>query len=213
MDASTVSDPLLASALHDPLMVDPDLAYRNEANAALTVGVGHALPVLEHSSEAERMAREKGRLELLASGRIADLPAAVPGEDGRSIAGKRSSAIDMALVYDAPEECVERLVEGYSWAASMPVPASIMPHGQVSQAAGADQDSCKLRVVRYVSAAGSEDTLQYHYNRAVRARLDASIFDAPERSLNASNRNSALGVHVRERPEGGAFVDLIYWSR
>lgn len=62
------SDPLLARALNDPLMVDPDLSWRNEANAVIAIRDGHPLPPFDARDDARQRARDAGRLELLENG-------------------------------------------------------------------------------------------------------------------------------------------------
>jgi len=80
--AAIAEDPVIARALHDPLMSDPDLASLNEANAAIGFPDSAALPVLAASSEDAQAAREALRLELLASGPIPDLPPVSEGPGG-----------------------------------------------------------------------------------------------------------------------------------
>ncbi len=209
---ATNGDPLLARALNDPLMVDPDLAHRNEANAAITILHGHALPAFEATEEAASRAREAGRLELLEDAAILDLPEPTIGEGIAELSDTRT-ATAMLEALAGPAACRDGLGEGYRWAARMPSFAGVMPHGMVQQAAGKDSAGCSLRVVRYLSPASIDDTLQYHFNRAFRARMRVERFAAPEQILQASLGGTQFFVHARPGPNGMNEIDLVYWRR
>ncbi|QIQ86643.1 hypothetical protein [Erythrobacter sp.] len=211
------ADPLLAAALNDPLMVDPDLSWRNEANAAVTIPASHALPPLTRSDEAALAAREAARLELLEEGSVPDLPspAAHPGPSGLADARTAPAMLEAA---GAPAACAERLDEGFAFAADLPDAARIMPHGMVQQAAGGGA-GCEARVIRYLTPAAAEDALQYHVTRAARAGLSPKLFEEPERSLAAADGEGEDGVEgnlivaVRPGPGGMSAVDLVWWRR
>ena len=204
-------DPLLARALNDPLMVDPDLAYRNEANAAIMIRHDHALPPLRANEGADGRAREAARLALLEGGAIVDLPDPMSGEGPRALGGLgTANAILGAL--GADRACSTGLGEGFAWAARLPELASIMPHGMVSHAAGSDANGCSVRVIRYVTAAAPNDVLEYHYNRANRGGLRVARFGTPPDSVRGSRGGTQLIVQARPGPNGMSAVDLIYWQ-
>lgn len=207
----TAGDPIVARALHDPLMVDPDLAYRNEANAALTIGFDHALPPIESTDLAARMAREEARLILLEDGPVRDLPDMLAGEAGPDLASERGNAQAIAESYEVPQRCIERLTEGYDWAARMPDIALVMPHGQVHQAAGAVSEGCDVRVVSYLSSAAAEHVFEWHYNLAERANLNIELFAKPEGVMRAEKRGTNVVLHTSEGPNGLTSADVLFW--
>ncbi|MBV7259567.1 hypothetical protein [Erythrobacter crassostreae] len=211
-ESVVATDPLMARALNDPLMVDPDLAYRNEANAALTVRYDHALPPLVATDELANQAREAARVELLADGQIPPLP--FPSSEGG--AGDLSNLTTADAIFNAvggPQECASALEAGLNWSVDMPGPSSIMPHGMVQQAAGVASGNCNARIVRYVTPVDIDDALGYHFARADRARLRPAIYEAPEKSVVGDGRTEHLVAHVREGPGGMTAVDLIYWTK
>lgn len=210
-DAALIAqDPVIARALHDPLMSDPDLAARNEANAAIGWPDSNALPVLRATRESANAAREALRLELLENGSIPSLPPPPEGAQGKRL-GPMASAGDLLGVVGAPAACGSRLKEDFALAASLPLVASLPPQGMVMQAGGADAKGCALRIIRYASHAAPEDVLQYHYARAVRAGLKAKRYAAPEDSIAATGKGGeALAVHVRPGAHGLTRVDLVY---
>ncbi len=211
VDVPLTGDPVVARALNDPLMIDPDLAHRNEANAVLSIGFDHALPPFEASENGARLAREQARLILLDRGRLQDLPDLLSAATGRTLAEARGDAKAMADAFDISRECVGRLSEGYEWAARMPAISEIMPHGQVRQAAGVDNGDCDVRVVSYLTPASAEDTLEWHYNLAQQANLNIDLFAQPEVSMFAEKRGINTAVQTSAGPSGMTAVDVLYW--
>jgi hypothetical protein len=203
-------DPLVAAALHDPLMSDPDLSARNEANAVLGFASETGLPLFPVTPEAAQSAREAGRLELLEDGDIPELPAPVggPGPLSGTGAGEGLAALG------APERCLAALDEGFGWAAGLPPAAAIMPQGMVVQAGGAAAAPCDLRIIRYQTAAAPEDVLQYHYARALRAGLSPIRYAEGGDSIAARGaRGEAMAVAVRKAASGMTAVDMFYRAR
>ncbi len=211
-DPAIASDPVIARALHDPLMSDPDLASRNEANAALGFADSHALPVIAATSEDAQAAREAMRLELLEAGAIPELPNPGPGQgDGGKLLGPMASPADLLAAVGAPQGCAARLIEDFAIAASLPAAAAIPPGAMVVQAGGADAPGCRIRIIRYRSPAPSEDLLQYHLTRALRARLSAARHALPGDIIAAEGkRGERLAVHIRPASHGMNGVTVVY---
>ena len=205
-------DPLLARALNDPLMVDPDLAWRNEANAVIAYRDGHPLPPFEAREDAANRAREAARIELIEGGQIPAIPDASQAAGLASLAAL-TTADAMLEAVKGPMNCVEGLEDNLIWSTRMPQTSSIMPHGMVQQAAGVDEGNCVIRVVRYLTPASREDVLEYHFTKADRARFRIERFEMPEPHLRAERRDQVLTVHMREGPGGLTAVDLIHWRK
>lgn len=208
--AAIAEDPVIARALHDPLMSDPDLASRNEANAAMGFADSNALPVFTATSEDAQAAREVLRLELLAAGPIPDLPPVSEGEAGPRL-GPMAPASDLLAAVGAPASCAGRLKEDFALAASLPAAAAIPAGAMVVQAGRGEGKACRLTIIRYRSAAPRTDLLQYHITRAVRAGLGAALFASPEDTVIARGQAGEwLTVHVRPAAHGMNAVDLVY---
>jgi hypothetical protein len=219
--AAIASDPVISRALHDPLMSDPDLASRNEANAALGAPDSHALPVLPATSADASAAREAMRLELLATGPIPDLPP-VPSEDEDDAEaapkppplgplGPMAAPAALLAALGAPATCAAQLKEDFALAASLPAAAALPPQGMVMQAGGADGAGCRIRIIRYASAAPLADVLQYHFARARRAGLTGRRQAAPAEMIIADGKGGeTLVVEVRRAAHGMTGVTLLY---
>ncbi len=207
------ADPVIARALHDPLMTDPDLAWRSQANAIVSYADSSALPVLEATPQAAQQAREAARLALLESGAIATLPPSQPGSGGAAL-GSKSDIRGVLAALAAPAACGAAIRSGFALAAQFEGPAAIMPQGMVEWAAGSDAPGCRLRMVRYLTAASAEDVLIFHHTMASRFGLPVQRFDRPEAILSARGSNGeAWHVHVRAGPGGMSAVDLVLWTR
>ena len=205
-------DPQLARALHDPLMVDPDLAWRTEANAVIALRDGHPLPPIEARADAADRAREAARIELLEGGQIPPLPSPSSDDRGVSLAGL-STAGEMVEAVGGRSDCIGQLSDDLTWSTAMPPTSSIMPHGMVQQAAGVDVGNCVVRVVRYLTPVGIDDVLVYHFTKVDRERFDISLNRSPEAQLVAERRDQKLSVNVREGPGGMTAVDVVHWRK
>lgn len=206
-----LGDPIVARALNDPLMIDPDLASRNEANAAITIAFDHALPSITGSEKGAQRARTAARLELLEEGALAQLPQVSAMAGPPSLA--QAYAIDAVLrALALPEGCTAGVREDFSLAADLPDHARLMPRGMVRVAAAVDTPRCSMRAVRYATQAGIEDALSYHYNVLERAGFAPGHHEAPERSLMARAGAVEVIVAARAGPGDLTAVDLVTWQ-
>jgi hypothetical protein len=209
-DAALIAkDPVIARALNDPLMTDPDLASRNDAAAAIGFVDSNALPVIAATPETVKLAQEAMRLALLEDGALPDLPAPQAGKGG-AVLGPMSAPEELLGAVGAPAACALPLREDFALAASLPAPAAIPPRAMVVQAGGADAPGCAIRIVRYLAAAPVEDVLQYHYVTARRAGVAPERFAAPGDSIVAGKGTERLAVHVRRAANGLTGVTLVY---
>jgi hypothetical protein len=208
-DKAAMADPVIARALHDPLMSDPDLARRSQANAVIAFADSGALPVFAATPEASARARDAARAELLAAGAIPATTAIKPGAGGVAFADEAAVA-DLLAAAGAPKACRAGVRTGFAWAARLAAPAAIMPLGMVDEAAGSDVPACRVRVVRYQTAASVDDAVAYHDTLAQRAGFTVQRYAEPEAILMANGKKGeTLRVHARSLPSGMSAVDLV----
>lgn len=206
----TRSDPVIARALNDPLMIDPDLAWVNEANAAIAYPHNHALPTFSADPQATALARDAARIELAEDGVIEELPVAETLPDSFSLNGL-STLREVLTVAEMPASCGEGATDDLAWAAQMPASASIMPHGMVQQAAGSDANECQLRVVRYLTQANAKDALQYHYTRGTRSDLEMSYLSGASDVIKGEKAGEKMFADVSDAPGDLRIVTLVHW--
>ncbi len=117
--AGDAMDPASEQALNDELMTDPDLAGRNEANAALSGTGNAAIPNIDKSPRAIEAARS--RAAELVGGRSALI--AVPAARALAEDAKPSQAMvaaARAAVAPGGENCGEKVEYTSAWAAKLP---------------------------------------------------------------------------------------------
>ncbi|EAQ29537.1 hypothetical protein NAP1_02155 [Erythrobacter sp. NAP1] len=205
-------DPQLARALNDPLMVDPDLSWRSEANAVIAYRDGHPLPLIEAREDAAARAREEARLELLENGQIPVTPSASSQASETTFADLKT-ADQMVEAAGARTDCIARMDSDLVWSTRMPPTSSIMPHGMVQQAAGVDEWTCVVRVVRYMTPVSIDDALEYHWTKIERARFDITRYAQPTAQLHGERRDQKVIFEFREGPGGMTAVDVVHWRK
>lgn len=159
-------DPMVAAAVGEPLMADPDLANQNQGGAALTGGgpASAEIPPFKRSKDEIDAARAAAQ-QIFGKA----IPAAPNADDegGPSRLDKAVSApaIARALAIGSAA-CAERLDYSAIWAARLAPPFEVYPRGHVGQSAGTDQGGCRLRVVGFVTPVAAEDVIAFYAARA-----------------------------------------------
>lgn len=145
----------LAGGLAAPLMTDPALGEMADAAIAgrTPVPIQAGMPL--------------ARLTAPAVGPLLHAPPASPDREAPA------PTITALAARHAGPACQAPLGYGAAWAARMPEALPVYPEGQVQQAAGFDSPACRLRIVRFTTAAASGDIIDYYYTRARRAGFDA----------------------------------------
>lgn len=207
-DLDEIRDPLIEQALGDHLMVDPDLASQNEANAALTVGYDSSIPPPLTGPEQRAKAQAASRTLLLDGGKIVDLPMPNKDEDWPQLAGAFTAA-ERAARIEFAESCAERLNYSAVWAARLPDYAIIVPHGAIVEAAGNPDRPCNIRSVTYLTDLPVEDVMQFHYNLAARAGLAPLYSEGKENAVHGTSGEGSLAVHARPRGGFQTEVDIV----
>jgi len=208
------SDPALTAALEDQIMVDQDLAGQSNANAALPGDAvsGSPIPETLHSAADAQ--------EAISAGRLLSAPAPTEGEecaecDGRSagrgettlgaIAGRQSDEPQFATC-DAPVEY------GMQWANALPRAFNVYPGSEVVEAAGHNEEGCRVRVVSFRTNASMQRLLDWYYTRAVRTGYSSEHQLRHDNNVLGGYRARDEGAYYiifAPRPGGGTDVDII----
>lgn len=208
IDEDNSRDPLIEQALGDHLMVDPDLASQNEANAVLTIGFDSSIPPLVSGPDQRDATIEATRRLLLEGGSIADLPLGSDDREWANLAGALTAA-ERASRIDFAKECADGLNYSAIWAARLPEYAVIAPYGSVVEAAGNSKASCNIRIVTYLSDLPVEEIMQFYFTLAERAKLDLTYTKGDENAIQAVSKRAKLVVHARKRNGFQTEVDVI----
>ncbi|MEP7222742.1 MAG: hypothetical protein ABI673_08760 [Novosphingobium sp.] len=200
-------DPELAGALHEPVMIDPDLSGMNQRGAALTGGgVPEAtIPLEEQGSEFAAAAR--GEALALAGGALQSAPTST---EGGALRHGETPALTARGVVGAGNPCLDMLTYTAAWAARLPAALPIYPRGHVQDAAGADGDHCHVRAINYRVAVTVQDVLDFYATMARKAGLVAvHRADGKAHVLSGRKGTAQYAVIVRAGDEGMAEVDLV----
>ena len=197
-------DPALTAALGQQILVDPRLAQSSNADAVRPPtrpddgavppdGVGaRADPVdpatLKHAPAASNDCPEcKSADGALTLGALAE----------------RQKTPDAAA-------CAQKIGYSAGWANRLPADLPLYPDARLSEAAGADQDGCRLRVVSFASGAGVQKMLDYYYTKASAAGYSAGhSTEGRQHVLGGVRGGDAYVVYVTARNGGGSDVDMV----
>lgn len=206
--AAFKGDPALTSALHDQIMVDPNLVQQANRNALRPPPqpVSGATPpediaarpapaehdVLRHAPAAHGTCRE------CAAAREALTLGALPGRAKWAV-GTCSNAI----TYTA------------TWSTRLPPGVPLYPDARVSEAAGANGQGCALRIVSFTSSASPQHLLDWYYTKTSAAGFSAGHGADKDGEMLAGRHagGGAYLVQVRPHADGGSEADLMVDAR
>lgn len=200
------ADPVIALALADPLMTDPDLASRNMAGLGLRgEGVPSALVPRDESDEKARAAALADASALM-GGQAKAPPPAVPG---MMVAAGQTALLSWQGRFPQ-SRCADAASWGFIWAARMPQWLPVYPRGHVQEALGADTAECHARALSFRSAVGVQDIIDFYAAMTGKAgfALKRGV-DGEAQVLSGSKGGSGFAVHARPGPEGMTAVDLV----
>ncbi len=198
-------DPAVVQALNDQLMVDPDLAGQNEANAALTTGIDHSLPPFSPSRDTIRQARAEA-VEMVGGEAKLVVPLSLAQADTGS--GKLPPLESHISSLPGAEDCATSLRYSARWAARLPERLPVFPHGATIDAAGSTQDGCKLRAVTFLSGNTPENVAAFYAARAKGFELDYRV-RGPVTQLTGASKDGRFALELRELPGGNLQASLL----
>ena len=203
------ADPSSEQALNDQIMVDPDLANQNEANAALTGGSDQTIPAENRTPEAVQDAKDKAFALVGGSDGLKKLPA--PKQFGDTV--PESSALTAATRSAAKLEggnCAENAKYSTQWASKLPAIFPVYPRGSTKEAAGTDFGKCSLRVVTYMTPVPLEDVLAFYHSRALTGGYSSEhATTGGDNVLSGTKGGASYVVYGRTLSTGLTEIDLI----
>lgn len=207
--ADGAMDPATQAALNDPIMVDPDLAGQNEANAALTATGNASLPAEMTTPAAIRGAMEEAMA--LVGGSV-NLKPAPPAKlvSGAVPETATLTAATRAAVRPNGTDCAAGVEYSAAWAARLPVIFPVYPRGSTQEAAGTDQGACSLRVVNFLTPVGLDDVLSFYHSRAINGGYTSEHLKVGDDNIISGTKGTAsFVVYARAQENGLTDVDLV----
>lgn len=201
-------DPMIAAAVNQPLLADPDLTGINMGGAALTGGGPATAPIPPDKRGKDEVDAAKEAALILAGGRLEAVPSAAAIKDVSRLAkAVTAPAIAAALGVGTPV-CTASLDYSAIWAARLAAPFEVYPRGHTGQSAGSDAAGCKLRVVGFATPVSRDDVLAFYATRAKSAGYPLARSDEDRDVILSGARGAArYAVAVRERD--GGMTDVV----
>ncbi len=207
-DANSV-DPALASALHDQIMVDPQLGQQSNGDSIRPPGQPYSAGVPAGGVAANG--------DTVNDGPLMHVPAATPADKScAQCAAARNSSTLGGLAARQPDSrtsaCAASVQYGAGWAQRLPADLPLYPQARVNEAAGTDGGSCQLRVVSFSSPQPLAAMLDWYYTHAVHAGYTSEHqVDGNEHILGGTrDRDSgAYVLYMTARQDGGTDIDLV----
>ena len=206
LDAEQINgtrDPAMTSSLGGQIMVDPRLAQSSNTNAVrpppqpMTGAVPADVPLLKDPVDPATLKRAPAASN--------DCPECKSADGALTLGAlaERQKTPDVGV-------CAQKIGYSAGWANRLPADLPLYPAARLSEAAGADKDGCRLRVVSFASSAPMQKMLDYYYTRATAAGYSAGhSTDGRQHVLGGVRGNDAYVVYVTARAGGGSDVDMV----
>ncbi|OWK33912.1 hypothetical protein SPDO_08010 [Sphingomonas dokdonensis] len=195
-------DPVIAAALRDQIMVDPKLVQQANADTLRPPAQPESLGLPPENVADAAFKAEAGALKTA--------PAA-SDKCPQCAAARRALTLGaLAASQGASANCVRNTAYSANWANRLPQSVPLYPDARVTEAAGADQQGCALRVVSFVSAAPPQRLLDWYHTRTSEAGYrNGHGMEGADHVLAGTRPAAAFMLHVRRRDGGGTSVDLM----
>jgi hypothetical protein len=186
------ADPALTSALEDQILVDPQLANQSNKNAARPTNVPLQAQVPADVDAA--VAAANAAAQSLAPTTLGTL--AARQSSGPKAARFKGCGVDVAY--------------SMAWADRLPADVQIYPQGRVSEAAGSDAGTCRLRAVSYSTTAPMRTVIDFYLSNTRRAGF-SSDYDASQSMIGGARDKDGAAWYAIVQPTrgGGTLVDLV----
>ena len=205
------SDPAMAGALGEQIMVDPDLVAQNRANNAASVGSEDgSIPAADRSPQALAAARADALKLVGGPGAMKKAPQAREVSGTLPADAALTAAARAAASPGGNGDCAAQARYTAQWAARLPAAFPVYPRGAVQEAAGTDEGGCALRVVNFTTPVPLSEVVDFYYTRANAAGFSAQhIIDGGDNVLGGTKGSASYVVYARRLPGGGTSVDLV----
>lgn len=208
-DQPNVTDPQLASALHDQIMVDPQLGRQANGDAVRPPGQPYSGGV-----PSDAVAANSDQID---NGPLMKTPAPTPySKDCTQCAAAREAVTLGGLATRQKDsrtnQCASSLQYSASWAQRLPRDLPLYPQARVTEAAGSTAGQCALRVVSFSTAQPMQTMLDWYYTRAIRSGYTSEHQVDGDEHILGGTRDRDDGAYVlfmTSRPDGGTDIDMV----
>ena len=202
------ADPALTAALHDQIMVDPDLVQQANRNALRPPPrpVDGATPPVDVAAQSGPAEHDTLRHAPAAHGTCRECAVARQALTLGALAGRQKGQVGT---------CSNSISYTANWSTRLPASVPLYPDARVTEAAGADGQGCALRIVSFTSSANPQRMLDWYYTKTSAAGFSAGHGEDADGEMLAGSHpgGGAYLVSVRPHAGGGSDVDLMADAR
>lgn len=208
------SDPAMAGAVQDKILVDPDLAGKSNSNMVRAGNrpLDGKTPANSGYEGSIASAEELDSAKLMR----APKPRVVGAEECNDCAANRGETLEARAAAQGVKRgkgtCEAKLQYGAGWAARMPMEFPVYPKGRVKEAAGVEGGICDIRVVSFTTGAARQAVVDYYYTRAKRSGFTADYEIRDGEHMLGGVRDHDGGAYVitlTALKGGGTAVDIV----
>lgn len=203
--SGNATDPVVAAALQDQIMVDPTLSGQANRDAVRPPAQPYSAPIPADGVAAGRTIDTAGLKEApQASKTCPDCDVRRDSITLGALAARQSNRATAA--------CASRLRYAAGWANRLPADVPLPADARVIEAAGTQEDGCSLRVVSFFTPAPLKTAIDWYYTRVSAKGFTAEHQSDGTRHVLGGTRNrdgTAYVVFASERADGGTNVDVI----
>ncbi|HSX56399.1 MAG TPA: hypothetical protein VLG14_13935 [Sphingomonas sp.] len=201
------ADPALMGALQDQIMVDPQLAGQANKDAIRPPSQPYSAPLPSETVAAGKAAMPKDGELLKAPAPSGKCDACDTQQAAITLGGLAAKQKDKRTA-----GCAAKLNYSAGWAARLPAGMPLHPQARVSEAAGAQDAQCSLRVVSFSTPQPLQTMIDWYYTRAVKGGFTTEHQAKDGQHVLGGTRGrdgSAYVVMLSARSDGGTDLDLV----
>lgn len=207
VDANGV-DPALASALHDQIMVDPQLSQQSNGDSVRPPGQPYSAGVPADGVAAGGVVKD---------GELMHAPAPVAADKNCTTCKAGHEAVTLGGLAARQKDgrtsgCAADLQYSAAWAQRLPADLPLYPQARVVEAAGTEGGKCALRVVSFSAPVTVQGMLDWYYTKAVRGGYTSEHQVDGDQHILGGTRDrdgGAYVIYMNARPDGGTDIDLV----
>ncbi|URW74784.1 hypothetical protein M9980_09380 [Sphingomonas donggukensis] len=199
-------DPMLAAALADPLMTDPGLAGRANADAIRPPAQPYSAAI-PADDVAAAPAPDLGGLTAAPAPTRKDCPQC-------AVAGEAVTLAALAARQAAPHAsaCASQVRYAAGWANRLGRDVPLYINARVIEAAGVQTAQCRLRLASFTAAQPVQTMLDWYFTRTRAAGFVSEQQSDATRHVLTGRRardGAAYALYLTARADGGSDVDLV----
>ncbi len=206
VEGGNATDPLLAAVVQDPLMTDPQLSTRSNADSVRPPAQPYAAPI-PTTDVAAAPDSDDGQLKTAPDATKGACRQCAIARDAITLGALAARQSDPRL-----RSCAPSLRYAAGWANRLPSDLPLYGGARVIEAAGTDGAGCTLRAVTYRTRQPVARMLDWYFTRGSSAgyATDHQADDEVHVLTGSRSRDGAAYVaFVRPAPGGGSEIDLL----